>query len=116
STRSGNLEIWASNPDGTGAHQVTHDGEDAQNPTETRDGRWILYSTGNRSHPGLWKVHPDGTGAAQLAHGPVQIPQVSPDGLYATYMTSVRAVTTLHVIRVEDGTETPFAVLPKPRR
>jgi serine/threonine protein kinase len=116
SNRSGNLEIWASNPDGTGAHQVTHDGEDAQNPTQTRDGRWVLYSCANRKHPGLWRIHSDGTGAELLAAGAVQIPQVSPDGIYATYVTAVRSTSTLHVIRVEDGVDTPFALFPEPRR
>jgi eukaryotic-like serine/threonine-protein kinase len=116
SNRSGNLEIWASNPDGTGAHQVTHDGEDAQNPTQTRDGRWILYSCANRKHPGLWKIHPDGSGAQLLAPGAVQIPQVSPDGAHATYMTTIRTVSILHVVGVEDGTDMTFAVFPEPRR
>ena len=116
SNRSGNLEIWASNPDGSGAHQVTHDGEDAQNPTQTRDGRWILYSCANRKHPGLWKIHPDGSGAELLAPGTVQIPQVSPDGAWSTYLITVRTMSALHVIRVEDGKDTTFAVLPEPRR
>jgi serine/threonine protein kinase len=112
STRSGGLEIWASNPDGSGAHQVTHDGQDAQNPTETRDGKWILYSSANRSHPGLWKIHPDGTGPEQLAKGAVQLPQVSPDGIWATYLITVRTESSLHVIRVDDGTDMIFATLP----
>ena len=116
SNRSGNLEIWSSNPDGTSAHQVTHDGEDAQNPTQTRDGRWIVYSCANRQHPGLWRIHPDGSGAELLAKGAVQIPEVSPDGLYATYLTSVRTISFLHVIRLEDGIDTTLAVFPEPQR
>jgi serine/threonine protein kinase len=116
SNRSGNLEIWASSPDGTGAHQVTHDGEDAQNPTQTPDGRWIVYSCANRKHPGLWKIHPDGSGAEQLAHGAVQLPELSPDGTYATYVITVRTESILHVIRVEDGLDVTFAVFPEPRR
>jgi eukaryotic-like serine/threonine-protein kinase len=116
SNRSGNLEIWSSNPDGTGAHQVTHDGEDGQNPTETPDGKWIVYSSANRGHRGLWKIHPDGTGAQQLAHGALQIPQVSPDGRYAACLVNMRTKSVLHVIRVEDGKDMTFAVLPEPRR
>jgi serine/threonine protein kinase len=116
SNRSGNLEIWAANPDGTGAHQVTHDGEDAQNPTQTRDGRWIVYSCANRKHPGLWKIHPDGSGAEQLARGAVQLPEVSPDGTYTTYLITVRTMANLHVIRVEGGMDMSFAVFPEPRR
>ncbi len=116
SNRSGNLEIWASNPDGSGAHQVTHDGEDAQNPTQTRDGRWIVYSCANRRHPGLWKIHPDGSGAELLAPGAVQIPEVSPDGVWSTYLITVRTTSVLHVIRTEDGMDMTFAVFPEPRR
>ena len=99
-------ETWKfgpANPDGTGAHQVTHDGEDAQNPTQTRDGRWIVYSCANRKHPGLWKIHPDGSGAEQLARGAVQLPEVSPDGTYTTYLITARTMAILHVIRVEEA-------------
>ena len=115
SNRSGNLEVWASSPDGTGAHQVTHDGEDAQNPTQTRDGKWIVYSSANRKHPGLWKIHPDGSGAEQLAKGVVQIPEVSPDGAYSTYLIAGKTISVLHVIRVVDGMDVTFAVLPEAR-
>ncbi len=116
SRRSGNLEIWASNPDGTGAHQISHDGEDAQNPTQTRDGRWIFYSSANRKSPGLWKIHPDGSGAELVTKATIQLPEVSPDGAYATYLISVRAKSTLHVIRLEDRKDTIFAEFPEPRR
>ncbi len=116
SNRSGNLEIWASNLDGTGAHQVTHDGVDAQNPTETRDGKWIVYSCANRKHPGLWRIHPDGSGAELLAPGAVQMPEVSPDGTYATYVNISRSMSNLHVIRLEDRVDRILAVLREARR
>ena len=116
SNRSGNLEIWSSNPDGTGAHQVTHDGVDAQNPTETRDGKWIVYSSANRAHTGLCKIHPDGSGAELLAHGRVQTPEVSPDGAYASYAIISPSTSFLHVVRIEDGVDTIFSVLPETRR
>ena len=116
SNRSGNLEVWASNPDGTGPHQVTRDGVDAQNPTQTRDGRWIVYSCANRKHPGVWKIHPDGSGAELLAPGNVQLPEVSPDGNYATYVNVARSMSNLHVIRLDDRKDVIFAVLPEARR
>jgi hypothetical protein len=46
----------------------------------------------------------------------VQIPEVSPDGIWASYLIVVRTETTLHVIRVEDGKDMIFSVLPEPRR
>ena len=41
SGRSGNLEIWIANTDGTGAKQISQDGVDAENPTATPDGRRV---------------------------------------------------------------------------
>jgi eukaryotic-like serine/threonine-protein kinase len=116
SNRSGNLEIWSCNSDGTGVHQVTHDGEDAQNPTQSKDGRWIVYSSANRAHQGIWRIHPDGTGAEILVSGAAQIPQISPDGLYATYVISMRSNTTLHVLRLEDKTDSVYATFPELKR
>jgi Tol biopolymer transport system component len=116
SNRSGNLEIWAANADGTGSRQVTHDGEDAQNPTATRDGRWIVYSCANRRHQGIWKIHPDGTGAERIIKGNVQIPEVSPDGVWATYLVNERAQASVHAVRVEDGKDVLIADFPPPRR
>ena len=33
------------NRDGSSARQVTHTGPDAENPTMTADGQWIVYSS-----------------------------------------------------------------------
>ena len=89
---------------------------DAQNPTQARDGRWIVYSCANRKHPGIWRIHPDGSGAELLAPGNVQLPEVSPDGNYATYVNVARSMSNLHVIRLDDRVDVIFAVLPEARR
>ena len=52
SGRSGNLEIWIANADGSGAKQISQDGVDAENPTATPDGQWIVYSSFNPQEAG----------------------------------------------------------------
>jgi Tol biopolymer transport system component len=53
SGRSGNLEIWTANADGSGATQISRDGVDAENPTATADGQWIVYNSFNLKKSGL---------------------------------------------------------------
>jgi len=112
SNRSGAFEIWTAALDGTGARQVSQDGEDAENPTGTRDGKWVVFTSANRTKQGLWKIHPDGSGAQQLVSGTtILLPEVSPDGQYALYQKQANSLdVTIHVCRVDDGTEVPFSI------
>jgi Tol biopolymer transport system component len=111
SNRGGVFEIWASHPDGTGARQVSRDGEDAENPTQTPDGRWIVHASGNRKTPGIWKLHPDGSGATMLVpSGTVLLPEVSPDGQWALYLTVEGTHSTIKAVRIEDGKDAGFRI------
>jgi Tol biopolymer transport system component len=56
SDRTGHFECWISNADGSSARQLTHDGVDAENPSATPDGEWVVYTSGNAEKRGLWKV------------------------------------------------------------
>jgi len=100
--RSGHFEIWVSAADGTGARQLTQDGFDAENPTMTPDGEWVVYNSGNPAHSGLWKIHPDGSGATRLVPGSWSTPDVSPDGRYVAFRTSLFP-RTLRIARTGDG-------------
>jgi len=113
SSRSGSLEIWTANRDGTGARQVSHDGVDAENPTCTPDGRWIVYSSGNPDRLGIWKIHPDGSGAALLVPGSHFLPEVSPDGRYASFVSNAPSETAnlIRVVELETGEIVPFEIL-----
>ncbi|MFN8012851.1 MAG: protein kinase [Holophagaceae bacterium] len=117
SNRMGVFEIWASNPDGTGARQVSRDGEDAENPTQTPDGRWIVYASGNRRTPGIWKVHPDGSGTQLLVPGAAALlPEVSPDGVWALYLTAEGTRSTLQAVRIEDGKDAGVSISQETKR
>jgi Tol biopolymer transport system component len=111
SNRSGNFEIWTADVDGSGPRQVTDGYGNAENPTTTPDGQWVVFSSGHAQKAGLWKIHPDGTGAVQLVKGRVSLPDVSPDGRHVLYRVfSGKYPALLKVVRVEDGQAEPFEI------
>jgi Tol biopolymer transport system component len=117
SNRSGNYEIWIADTDGSAARQVTQDGGNAENPTATPDGEWIVYSSGNPRQPGLWKIRPDGSEATHLYEGRATIPEVSPDGKHAVFRSFTgKYPARLLVARLADGELEPFEILVEAHR
>jgi Tol biopolymer transport system component len=114
SDRSGHLEIWIADvgEDSTGTpvlsnyRQLSSDGVDAENPTMTADGEWVVYSSSNPEHPGIWKVRPDGSDAEVLISATRKlIPEVSPNGRYALFIDDdrYRNRSTIRVVEIETG-------------
>jgi len=102
SNRSGRFQIWIAEADGASPRQVT-DLENAQNPTMTPDGEWILFtlqdSTAERN--GVWKVRPDGRDPTLVAAGAFLIPETSPDGAYVAVRGQREEGR--RIVRVADG-------------
>jgi dipeptidyl aminopeptidase/acylaminoacyl peptidase len=112
SDRSGHDEIYLADADGSGALKVTDDGVDAENGTMTKDGQWIVYVSSHPSKLGIWKIHPDGSGARRLVAGVYSNPEVSPDGQYALFVTSLSpARNAIRFVRVADGEAVPFEIV-----
>lgn len=90
---------------------MSDDGVDAENPTATPDGQWIVYASGGTAKRGIWKVRVDGSAATQLVEGPVILPEISPDGRFVSYTTAGAGSEAIRVVRFEDGTPVPVEVL-----
>jgi Tol biopolymer transport system component len=107
SNRSGRFEIWIAEADGSAPRQVT-DVENAQNPTWTTDGDWIVFTRQDSpaGENGLWKIRPDGSDAERLVEGVVYLPEASPDGrdVFITMGAGQQ-----DILRLEDGVVTPAA-------
>jgi Tol biopolymer transport system component len=109
SNRSGRFQIWLAEADGSSPRQVT-DVENAQNPTMTADGRWIVYTrqdAGDEKN-GIWKVQPDGSGEARLVAGLYFHPETSPDGQYVAFQ--VPRGRELRLARIADGQLLPVSL------
>ena len=101
SDRSGRFQIWIAEADGSAPRQVT-DLENAQNPTMTADGAWIVFvlQGAGEGRNGIWKIRPDGTDAAVVAAGAYLVPEMSPDGRFVAAQESGRK----RITRLSDGT------------
>jgi TolB protein len=85
--RPGNLEIWVMNADGSGKHQVTHNGAAYFAPYWLPDGKRIIFASnvGNTKDPSgfdLYLINEDGTGVERVTQYPGfdAFPMFSSDG------------------------------------
>src|SRR5580692_2293536 len=85
--RPGNLELWVMNADGSGKHQVTHNGAANFAPYWLPDGKRIVFASnmGNQKDPAgfdLYVINEDGTGLERITYYPGfdAFPMFSSDG------------------------------------
>jgi len=110
SNRSGAYQIWMAEADGSSPRQVT-DIENAQNPTMTPDGDWIVFSRQGAAADeiGLWKIRPDGRDLTLVRKTTnAFVPETSPDGRFVVYNGSF-AFEGAEVVRLADGETVPMA-------
>ncbi len=85
-SESNTLNLWLVHAANGGLQQVTN-GKNAQSPSCTPDGKWVVYvGTGdsdNINH--IFKVPIEGGTPVELASGAVSPPAVSPDGTLVAY-------------------------------
>ena len=115
------LEIWKARFDPkpksteslTNYTRVSSDGKDAQNPTMTKNGKWIVYASNNEDKPGIWKVPAEGGESSALVRGQfVRLADVSPSGRHAAYLVDDRVgrQNAIRVVDVESGLNTGFEI------
>lgn len=83
STRAGKMNIWRTNADGTQPVQLTK-GTYEDVPSVTRDGKWVIYRTGNS----IRKVSINGGNTIELLDKSALCPTVSPDGRLLAFFTN----------------------------
>ncbi len=87
SNRSGNVEIWRANCDGTSLKQLTSGANNSQ-PSLSPDGKWIVYESEQNGVSTLWRISIEGGELTQLTRNSASRPQVSPDGKHIAYLES----------------------------
>ncbi len=111
SNRTGNFEVFTSNLDGSMPVKLTSDGVDAQNPSPSPDGDWLVYASSNPAREGLWKLSLNGRKEIRLLQGRAFLPEVSPDGRFVLFMTGVgERGAIIHVIHAQTGLELGYTV------
>jgi eukaryotic-like serine/threonine-protein kinase len=114
SNRSGNFEIWIAEADGSGAKQLTHDGVDAENPSMSPDGAWLVWGSTRPNEAGIWRSRADGSDAKLLVPGLLGVPEISPDGQYvlALGFSGTLAGASARIVRLADGKPVNFVLAP----
>ncbi|MEO7973327.1 MAG: hypothetical protein ABIU84_07030, partial [Thermoanaerobaculia bacterium] len=112
SNRSGRFEIWIAEADGSSPRQVT-DVENAQNPSMTADGAWIVYTLQDATEDriGIWKVRPDGKDAklvAKTRNG--FVPETSPDGRFIAFDAAGGRTAGATIVPLDGGAAVRFPV------
>ncbi|OYT70026.1 MAG: hypothetical protein CFK52_12305 [Chloracidobacterium sp. CP2_5A] len=108
SNRTGKFEIWTATADGMRGRALTAFNASAQNPTVGQDGQTIFFTVSDSPNYGLWRLRADGAeGRRLVADMPARWPEVSPDGRYLLYLTTMRERngSAIRVIQTTDGAQ-----------
>jgi eukaryotic-like serine/threonine-protein kinase len=89
SNRSGKLDLWIADADGTNARQLTQLPGSTYFPAVSPDGQTIVFENSRAGTSFLWKIDINGANAVQLTHGGLDTtPLISPDGKMVVYASS----------------------------
>lgn len=91
SPRSGNIDLWMMNADGSNQKQLTSNlsGWNIR-PRPTPDGRYIVFQSFYENQNRIWRMDADGKNVIQLTSGGTaeSSPDISPDGQWVYYASA----------------------------
>ena len=102
STRSGSLQLWRTNADGSNLKQLTSGGSNSQ-PSISPDGQTVVYVSEDDGHSSLRRISIEGGESIKLADKRVYGPQVSPDGTSIAYFESLPSGLRLVIVPFNGG-------------
>lgn len=86
SEKSGNMEIWAIEPDGSRQRQLTNNASDDNKPIVSPDNNFIFFASNRTGEVEVWRMNTDGSNQIQITQKDGGFPIfVSPDGSRVYY-------------------------------
>jgi TolB protein len=107
-SKSGAVELWVANADGSGLKQLTRSREDESSPCWSPDGQWICFATKINERRALCKVPASGGAVQRISIAGVSNPSEpdwSPDGKWIAFTAQMGGFE-LCVIPSQGGTAT----------
>jgi Tol biopolymer transport system component len=85
-----NTAIFVANPDGSGERMLVGSATADANPSFSRDGRWVLFTSKRRGSADIYRVRLDGTGLERLTDDVAFDDQavMTPDGRRIAFVSS----------------------------
>ena len=81
SEKSGNMEIWGIEPDGSRQIQLTNDAGDDSRPVVSPDDNFIYFASNRSGEVQIWRMNADGSNQTQITQKDGGFPIfISPDG------------------------------------
>lgn len=102
----GTLDLWITNPDGSGKRQLTFNARSNFSPVVSPDNRYVVFVSDRSGSSSIWRMDLDGGNPKQLTDNPgiAALPVFSPDGKWIIYQFSnTDNKTTVWKVNIEGG-------------
>ena len=87
-----NRHVYVADADGNNARLLLPGAQIDYDPSLSRDGRWVVFTSERNGSANIYRVHPDGTGLEALTDDPAFDDQaaLSPDGKSLAFVSTRR--------------------------